>query len=110
MTLLFATEPPTEPNKHVDLTVDALWDSPHQCRRPHTERSTSCYYLQQRHHHTHCHSISHYVAWIITLLWTGVVNYFILKKLWTFGGKNKVGSSEPASTKAEDPEIGRRGH
>jgi hypothetical protein len=29
----------------------------------------------------------HYVAWIITMLWTGIVNYFILKKLWSFGGK-----------------------
>lgn len=34
-------------------------------------------------------SISHYVAWIITLLWTGIVNYFILKKLWSFGGNPK---------------------
>jgi hypothetical protein len=30
--------------------------------------------------------VSHYVAWIITMLWTGIVNYFILKKLWSFGG------------------------
>ena len=30
--------------------------------------------------------LPHYVAWIITLLWTGIVNYFILKRLWTFGG------------------------
>ena len=30
--------------------------------------------------------LPHYVAWVITLLWTGIVNYFILKKLWTFGG------------------------
>lgn len=30
---------------------------------------------------------SHYVAWITTLLWTGIVNYFILKHIWTFGGK-----------------------
>lgn len=34
--------------------------------------------------------LPHYVAWIITLLWTGIVNYFILKKLWSFGGKPKV--------------------
>ena len=32
-------------------------------------------------------AVSHYVAWILTLLWTGIANYFILKKLWTFGGK-----------------------
>jgi len=30
-------------------------------------------------------NLSHYVAWVITLLWTGVVNYFILKRLWSFG-------------------------
>ena len=29
---------------------------------------------------------SHYVAWLLTLLWTGIANYFILKKLWSFGG------------------------
>lgn len=32
-------------------------------------------------------TLSHYGAWIFTLLWTGVANYFILKKLWSFGGK-----------------------
>jgi putative flippase GtrA len=31
-------------------------------------------------------SIPHYTAWILTLLWTGIANYFILKKLWSFGG------------------------
>jgi hypothetical protein len=31
-------------------------------------------------------SVSHYMAWIATLLWTGIANYFILKKLWSFGG------------------------
>lgn len=30
--------------------------------------------------------LSHTTAWIGTLLWTGIVNYFILKKLWSFGG------------------------
>ncbi len=30
--------------------------------------------------------VSHYKAWICTLLWTGIVNYFILKHIWTFGG------------------------
>lgn len=29
--------------------------------------------------------VGYYVAWVLTLLWTGVVNYFILKKLWSFG-------------------------
>lgn len=31
----------------------------------------------------------HYVAFVVTLLWTGIVNYFILKRLWSFGGKDK---------------------
>lgn len=32
----------------------------------------------------------HYVAYIFTLLWTGGVNYFILKRLWSFtGNKNE---------------------
>jgi hypothetical protein len=29
---------------------------------------------------------SHYTTWILTLLWTGIANYFILKKIWSFGG------------------------
>jgi len=33
--------------------------------------------------------IPHYVAWIATLIWTGVVNYFVLKKMWSFGGGDK---------------------
>lgn len=30
--------------------------------------------------------VSHYKAWVATLLWTGIVNYFILKHIWNFGG------------------------
>ena len=30
--------------------------------------------------------LRHYTAWILTLLWTGIANYFILKKIWSFGG------------------------
>lgn len=30
--------------------------------------------------------VSHYMAWISTLLWTGIANYFILKRIWSFGG------------------------
>lgn len=41
-------------------------------------------------------SISHYLAWILTLLWTGIANYFILKRIWTFGGGSSS-SSSPAS-------------
>ena len=35
-------------------------------------------------------ALPHYVAWVITLLWTGIVNFFILKKLWSFGGKGEA--------------------
>jgi putative flippase GtrA len=35
---------------------------------------------------TRSFSVRHYVAWIITLLWTGIVNFFILKRFWSFGG------------------------
>jgi nitrogen fixation protein FixH len=31
----------------------------------------------------------HVFAWIVTMLWTGIVNYFILKKLWSFDGRIK---------------------
>ena len=44
--------------------------------------------------------LPHYVAWVITLLWTGIVNYFILKKLWTFGKKDDANKAE----KIDDPE------
>ncbi|GKY93326.1 hypothetical protein MPSEU_000300200 [Mayamaea pseudoterrestris] len=37
--------------------------------------------------------VAHYVAWVVTLIWTGVVNYFVLKKCWTFGD-DKVAESE----------------
>jgi len=32
--------------------------------------------------------VQHMIAWFITLLWTGIVNYFILKKIWSLGGNN----------------------
>mmetsp|Transcript_18369 Transcript_18369/g.27220 ORF Transcript_18369/g.27220 Transcript_18369/m.27220 type:complete len:211 (+) Transcript_18369:85-717(+) len=31
----------------------------------------------------------HYLAWVVTLLWTGLVNFFLLKWSWSFGGKGK---------------------
>jgi putative flippase GtrA len=46
--------------------------------------------------------LPHYVAWMVTLLWTGIANYFILKKLWVFGGKQKTDADAPAAV--EDPE------
>ena len=45
--------------------------------------------------------LPHVVAYIITLLWTGIVNYFILKKLWSFGGSASV--DETKKTDAEVP-------
>lgn len=38
--------------------------------------------------------IAHYVAWLFTLIWTGIVNYFILKRLWSFGGVESKDPSE----------------
>ena len=35
---------------------------------------------------THWLPLTHYVAWVVTALWTGIVNYFILKKIWSFDG------------------------
>ena len=34
--------------------------------------------------------IPHGLAWLATLLWTGIANYFILKKLWSFGGRDEI--------------------
>jgi putative flippase GtrA len=48
-------------------------------------------------------NVSHYVAWIITLLWTGIVNFFILKRFWTFGGE-KTAKVSPRSERAVDDE------
>lgn len=40
---------------------------------------------------TRRHGLNHYVAFVFTLLWTGIVNFFMLKKLWSFNGvKNKT--------------------
>jgi len=30
------------------------------------------------------------VLWLLTMLWTGVANYFILKRFWSFGGNEKT--------------------
>eukprot|EP00536_Pseudo-nitzschia_multiseries_P001666 jgi/Psemu1/300913/fgenesh1_kg.21_\ len=43
---------------------------------------------------TNTFSISHVITWILTMLWTGIVNYFILKKLWSFDGKKNEDTSE----------------
>eukprot|EP00980_Cylindrotheca_fusiformis_P004069 scaffold880_cov132-Cylindrotheca_fusiformis.AAC.65 len=54
---------------------------------------------------THYAKLPHYIAWVVTLLWTGIVNYFILKKLWTFGNKDEVNASK-VEVRADNPEIG----
>ena len=38
--------------------------------------------------------ISHYHAWLFTLLWTGIFNYFFLKRVWSFGGGTSIASSK----------------
>lgn len=50
--------------------------------------------------------LTHYVAWVVTLLWTGIVNYFILKKLWSFGGKQKKDEEPPTHGHTKDLELG----
>jgi putative flippase GtrA len=52
--------------------------------------------------------LPHYVAWAVTLGWTGIVNYFILKKLWSFGGKGKK-DDEPSASKDDKPVAGTEG-
>ena len=41
--------------------------------------------------------LHHYVAWVITLLWTGIVNYFVLKRIWSFNGSSSGGSAAKAN-------------
>lgn len=43
-------------------------------------------------------TLSHYLAWILTLLWTGIANYFILKRIWTFGGSGSSNVKADASS------------
>jgi len=38
------------------------------------------------------YEIRHYVAWCVTLIWTGIVNYLILKKIWSAGDDDDKGS------------------
>lgn len=42
--------------------------------------------------------VSHYKAWVCTLLWTGIVNYFILKHIWSFGGNKSEGAGSGAGS------------
>lgn len=49
--------------------------------------------------------LPHYVAWVVTLLWTGIVNYFILKMLWSFGGKEKNDDETVDTDLKEDLEL-----
>jgi hypothetical protein len=47
-------------------------------------------------------SVRHYVAWVITLLWTGIVNFFILKRFWSFGGEKNAKISPRGDGAADD--------
>jgi len=49
-------------------------------------------------------SVGHYAAFVFTLLWTGIVNFFILKKLWSFNG-GKAGKPSPRPTDVDDVEL-----
>jgi hypothetical protein len=51
-------------------------------------------------------NISHYHAWIFTLLWTGIFNYFFLKRVWSFGGGNNItGSKKRTRTISQQENI-----
>lgn len=51
-------------------------------------------------------SVGHYPAFVFTLLWTGIVNFFILKKLWSFsGGKDTMKSSPRTNVGSQDVEL-----
>lgn len=39
-------------------------------------------------------NMSHIFVWILTLLWTGIVNYLILKKLWSFDGSKDINETK----------------
>jgi hypothetical protein len=37
---------------------------------------------------------SHYQAWFITMLWTGILNYFLLKASWNAKSRDKVSNTD----------------
>jgi len=39
--------------------------------------------------------LSHWVAWVVTLLWTGIYNYFMLKSSWK-GKKQDLKDQDPS--------------
>ena len=42
--------------------------------------------------------VPHLIAWVITLLWTGIVNYFILKKIWSWDGSSTSSKGVSSTT------------
>ena len=48
--------------------------------------------------------LPHYVAWVVTLLWTGLMNFFILKYSWTLGGSRKDKKSSTPQAKPNEGE------
>jgi len=53
---------------------------------------------------TRTERVGHYPAFFFTLVWTGIVNFFILKKLWSFEGE-KPGKPSPQTEQREDVEL-----
>ena len=47
--------------------------------------------------------IAHYIAFVFTLLWTGIVNYFILKRLWSFDGSG--GGAKGGKLEKQDSRV-----
>lgn len=46
---------------------------------------------------------SHKEAWIITMLWTGIFNYFVLKASWRGGDKSSLDKHTSSSSSSTDP-------
>jgi hypothetical protein len=43
---------------------------------------------------------SHKEAWLLTMLWTGILNYFLLKSAWK-SGDSKIGEGKDSHGKLE---------
>lgn len=50
-------------------------------------------------------SVGHYPAFVFTLLWTGIVNFFILKKLWSFSGSKGTKQSPRTNNTSNEKDV-----
>jgi hypothetical protein len=50
-------------------------------------------------------TLSHYGTWLLTLMWTGIANYFILKRIWSFGGPSSTSKIIPSALPATIPSF-----